>query len=56
MKAICEGRTTRREVVQDSVEQYREVYARSQRQFHLLKAVRCGLFDTNVERKLLTAN
>ncbi|KAF2837953.1 DNA topoisomerase [Patellaria atrata CBS 101060] len=38
MKAICEGRTTRNDVVQSSLDQYREVYIRTQSQMNVLKA------------------
>ncbi|KAK6428285.1 DNA topoisomerase [Oleoguttula sp. CCFEE 5521] len=38
MKAICEGRMTRREVVQESLDQYRDVYIRAQRQLPVLHA------------------
>jgi hypothetical protein len=40
MKAICEGRTTRAAVVQETLEQYRAVYARTEQRMDLLKAVR----------------
>ncbi|EGP87686.1 DNA topoisomerase 3 [Zymoseptoria tritici IPO323] len=39
MKAICEGRKTRRQVVEETIEQYRDVYMRTQRQLGLLRAV-----------------
>lgn len=39
MKAICEGRKTRAEVVAETVEQYREVYIRTQQRIDLLQAV-----------------
>ncbi|TKA58657.1 hypothetical protein B0A49_10376, partial [Cryomyces minteri] len=38
MKAICAGSTTRREVVQQSLEQYREVFARTTVRIEVLKA------------------
>ncbi|KAK4994172.1 DNA topoisomerase [Elasticomyces elasticus] len=37
MKAICENRTTRREVVQQSLEMYREVYVKATRQMDVLR-------------------
>jgi DNA topoisomerase III len=39
MKAICEGRTTRNDVVQQSLEQYRAVYARTTQRMNILEAV-----------------
>lgn len=41
MKAICEGRKTRLEVVQETLEQYRNVYVRTQQRLPLLHAVSC---------------
>lgn len=41
MKAICEGRSTRNDVVQQSLEQYRAVFTRTQQQINVLKAVSC---------------
>ena len=40
MKAICEGRKTGREVVQETIDQYRAVYARTQQRLDVLRAVR----------------
>lgn len=40
MKAICEGRKTRQDVVQETIEQYRAVYNRTQQGLHHLHAVR----------------
>ncbi|KAH0843297.1 DNA topoisomerase 3 [Fonsecaea pedrosoi] len=37
MKAICEGRKSRTEVVQESLEQYREVFVKTQREIQVLK-------------------
>ncbi|KAF2712980.1 DNA topoisomerase 3-beta [Pleomassaria siparia CBS 279.74] len=39
MKAICEGRSTRNDVVQQNLEQYRAVFTRTTQQIHVLKAV-----------------
>jgi DNA topoisomerase-3 len=39
MKAICEGRSTRNDVVQQNLEQYRAVFNRTQQQINVLKAV-----------------
>lgn len=39
MKAICEGRTTRQEVVQQNLEQYRAVFHRTTQQINVLKSV-----------------
>ncbi len=41
MKAICEGQTTRNDVVQQNLEQYRAVFNRTTQQINVLKAV-CG--------------
>lgn len=40
MKAICEGRKTRRDVIEETVEQYRAVYIRTQQRLHLLREVK----------------
>jgi DNA topoisomerase-3 len=40
MKAICEGRSTRTDVVHRNLEQYREVFVRTTQQINVLKAVR----------------
>ncbi|ETI22040.1 hypothetical protein G647_06111 [Cladophialophora carrionii CBS 160.54] len=37
MKAICEGRKTRTEVVQESLDQYREVFVKTQHEIQVLK-------------------
>jgi DNA topoisomerase-3 len=39
MKAICEGRASRGDVVQQSIEQYRAVYVRTREQMSVLKEV-----------------
>ncbi|KAF2275455.1 DNA topoisomerase III [Westerdykella ornata] len=39
MKAICEGRSTRNDVVQQNLEQYRAVFVRTTQQINVLKAV-----------------
>jgi len=39
MKAICEGRKTRQEVVHETIEQYRAVYLRSQQRLDVLQRV-----------------
>jgi len=44
MKAICDGRVTKQEVLQESVSQYRQVYNQSQEELGTLKSVR----DLNV--------
>ncbi|KAL1873450.1 hypothetical protein VTK73DRAFT_948 [Phialemonium thermophilum] len=38
MKAICEGRTTRQAVLQESLRKYRQVFDQSQEQLNVLKA------------------
>ena len=40
MKAICEGRKTQREVIEETIQQYRAVYMRTQQRLDVLKAVR----------------
>jgi DNA topoisomerase-3 len=42
MKAICEGRSTRNDVVQQNLEQYRAVFVRTQQQINVLKDVSCA--------------
>jgi DNA topoisomerase-3 len=44
MKDICEGRKTRNDVVQESIDQYREVFTRTSQQIDVLKAVCVQLF------------
>lgn len=39
MKAICEGRSSRNDVVQQNLEQYRAVFNRTSQQINVLKAV-----------------
>lgn len=39
MKAICEGRKNKSEVIQESLDQYRDVYLRVQQQLPVLHAV-----------------
>lgn len=39
MKAICEGRKNKSDVIQESLDQYRDVYMRVQQQLHVLHAV-----------------
>lgn len=39
MKAICEGRSTKHQVVQQSLEQYREVFVRTKQHMGVLKGV-----------------
>lgn len=36
MKAICEGRKTRREVTEETIAQYRAVYNQTQRRMNIL--------------------
>ncbi|KAI1659547.1 prokaryotic type I DNA topoisomerase [Daldinia decipiens] len=38
MKAICEGRTTKEAVLNESIQQYRQVYLQSQEKLNILKA------------------
>ena len=44
MKAICEGRTTKDMVLQESIAQYRHVFMQTQEKLDVLRAVG---FDTN---------
>lgn len=44
MKAICDGTRTRNDVVQQSLEQYRAVFARTTQQMDVLRAVSVGQF------------
>jgi DNA topoisomerase-3 len=39
MKAICEGRSTRQDVVQQNLEKYRAVFDRTAQQINVLKLV-----------------
>ena len=39
MKAICAGTRSRNDVVQENLEQYRDVFVRTQQQIHVLKEV-----------------
>lgn len=39
MKAICEGRSTRNDVVQQNLDQYRAVFNRTAQQINVLKSV-----------------
>lgn len=41
MKAICEGRSTRNDVIQQNLDQYRAVFNRTTQQINVLKAVSC---------------
>lgn len=45
MKAICEGRKNRREVVEESLNQYRDVYLRVQQQLPKLHDVGVSLLQ-----------
>jgi DNA topoisomerase-3 len=40
MKAICEGRKTRREVTEETIAQYRAVYVRTQQRLDVMREVR----------------
>jgi hypothetical protein len=48
MKAICEGRTTRHDVVQQNLEQYRAVFNRTMQQINVLKSVRLCQYSAPV--------
>jgi DNA topoisomerase III len=39
MKAICEGRKSRREVIDETIHQYRAVYVRTQQRLSVMKEV-----------------
>jgi DNA topoisomerase-3 len=50
MKAICDGTTNRRDVVNRSLEQYRAVFIRTVQQMSVIKAVRtpaCTYLNSN---------
>lgn len=49
MKAICDGRTTRINVVHESLDMYRDVYIRTTRQLNVMKAV-CLSFPHTTRR------
>jgi DNA topoisomerase III len=50
MKAICEGRKTKADVVHESIEEYREVFCKTQRNIGVLKrSVRKYVFDDDRE-------
>lgn len=49
MKAICEGRSTRNDVVQQNLEQYRAVFNRTSQQISVLKAVSRSYAKIRVE-------
>jgi len=51
MKAICNGQTTKAEVVHETIEQYRDVYARMLRHPEVLRTV-----STDCERTLFLAD
>ena len=46
MKAICEGRKTRQEVIYETIEQYRAVYVRTQQRLDVLRAVSLNIVLT----------
>lgn len=46
MKAICEGRTTKEAVLQETIGQYRRVFEQSQDKLHILKAVSSWILRT----------
>ena len=52
MKAICEGRITRNDVVQQNLEQYRAVFTRTQQQINVLKDVGRAAHPADVEGPL----
>lgn len=54
MKAICDGRTTRINVVHESLDMYRDVYIRTTRQLNVMKAV-CLSFQ-HATRRVRLAN
>ncbi|KAK3079065.1 hypothetical protein LTS18_005839 [Coniosporium uncinatum] len=54
MKAICEGRSTKADVVHQSLEQYREVFIRTNQQIGVLKdfaSIMLQLFTFVSQRK-----
>lgn len=54
MKAICDGQMTKVQVVNESIEMYRDVYMRSVQRLDVLKAV-SGLFDLGADADIVKA-
>ena len=50
MKAVCEGRKSRREVIDETIEQYRAVYAHTQQRLDMLQAVSGSSFTRMLYR------
>jgi hypothetical protein len=55
MKAICEGRTTRQAVLNESIGQYRQVYNQSQEKLHVLRAVSRPSGSERIFARILTS-
>lgn len=51
MAQICDGLRSKREVVDESVEQYREVFAKSRRDFSQIIAVGVRFSAENIYRR-----
>ena len=47
MKAICDGNSTRVQVVHESLEMYRDVYVRTTQRMDVLKSVSLKNAETN---------
>lgn len=54
MKAICAGTKTRNQVVQESLEQYREVFVKTSQQIDVLKNVSTYSTPASLGLQLLT--
>lgn len=54
MKAICDGRTTRQVVLNDSIQQYRQVFMQSKQRLNVLKSVSMNgwLLDNTVSQSV----
>lgn len=50
MKAICEGRTTKEVVLDESIQQYRHVYMQSQQKLSVLKTVGIPSIFSNAQQ------
>lgn len=50
MKAICEGRLTKQEVLRENITEYRQVYNQSRAELNILKAVGARPFNSVLVR------
>lgn len=54
MKAICEGRATKREVLNESLTKYKNVYDQSREELNILKAVSSPAYQRDTRFRILT--